>query len=150
MNKAMQIILSVGITAALVVFSLPAYAQFNVSIAEIGPTQSNLDPSDPDGASGGRVNGLATVEGNNQIIYAASEWGGLWKSTDTGRTWVHLIGHVPTVTWDVEVDSENEKRVFATSFYDGRVNSRAGINVSLETIRPWWNWSNLSRFSAAP
>lgn len=118
-------------------FSIPALALHSVTITEIGPKQSSLDSSDPDGASGGRVNGLATVAENNSIFYAASEWGGLFKSTDSGLTWSHLDGHVPTVTWDVEVDPSSSNHVFATSFYDGRVNSLAGINVSTNGGKNW-------------
>jgi hypothetical protein len=138
MNKTKKILLT-GVAAGLLVagLSLPVLAQLNVTIWEIGPTQSNLDPRDPDGASGGRINGLATIADNSRTLYAASEWGGLWKSTDAGRTWTHLDGHVPTATWDVEVDPGNASRVFATSFYDGRVNSRAGINVSLDAGLTW-------------
>jgi photosystem II stability/assembly factor-like uncharacterized protein len=130
---------SVWATVSLLALALgsPTQAQHDITIAEIGPTQSSLDPSDPDGASGGRVNGLATVAGTDRILYAASEWGGLWKSTDAGRTWSHLNGHVPTATWDVEVDPGNENRVYATSFYDGRVDSRAGISVSTNAGSTW-------------
>ena len=39
--------------------------------------------------------------------------------------------------WDVEVDPSNSNRVFATSFYDGRVNSLAGINVSTNGGTTW-------------
>lgn len=84
----------------------------------ISPTQSTLHPADPDGASGGRVNGLAAVAGDNTVYYAASEWGGLFKSTDGGDVWFHLDGHVPTATWGIKVDPSNANRVFATSFYD--------------------------------
>ncbi|MDD5296225.1 MAG: sialidase family protein [Rhodocyclaceae bacterium] len=103
----------------------------------ISPTSSSLDASDPDGASGGRVNGLASVPGDNKTYYAASEWGGLFKSKDAGKTWAHLPGHVPTVTWHVKVDPGNVDRVYATSFYDGRVSSIAGINVSLDAGATW-------------
>jgi hypothetical protein len=112
-----------------------SYAQF--TITEINPTRSTLDPNDPDGASGGRINGLAAVASNNNIVYAASEWGGLYKSVDRGRVWVRLDGHSPTVTWDVEVSPASPNLVIATSFYDGRVMSRAGINVSTDSGNTW-------------
>jgi photosystem II stability/assembly factor-like uncharacterized protein len=111
----------------------PAHAQ--VTLTEVNPTQSTLHASDPDGASGGRVNGLARA--SNSVFYAASEWGGLYKSTDTGRTWVRLDRHLPTATWDVEVSPADVNRVVATSFYDGRVTSRAGINVSTDAGATW-------------
>jgi hypothetical protein len=52
-----------------------------VTIREISPTRSNT----PDGRiNAGRVNHLARA--TNTIFYAASEFGGLFKSTDAGRT----------------------------------------------------------------
>jgi photosystem II stability/assembly factor-like uncharacterized protein len=112
-------------------------SQTVLEVVPIGPRQSSLDPTDPDGASGGRVNGLAIAPNSNAVMYAASEWGGLFKSTDTGLTWQHLAGHTPVATWDVEVDPANASRVFATSFYDGRVASRAGINLSSDAGATW-------------
>lgn len=121
--------------ALLLAANLPAHAQ--ITITEINPNQSSLDATDPDGASGGRVNGLAAAPGSNQVFYAASEWGGLYKSTNAGRNWTRLNGHLPTVTWDVEVSPGDANRVIATSFYDGRVNSRSGISVSTDGGNTW-------------
>src|SRR5512141_2251428 len=73
------------------------------TFVDINPSSSDFDPIDPDGASPGRINGLASVAGNNATFYAATEWGGIYKSTDTGLTWSFLPGHRPTATWDVEV-----------------------------------------------
>ena len=108
------------------------------SYVDINPNSSNLDTSgNPNGASGGRFNGLAAVPGDNQVFYGASEWGGLYKTTDGGNRWGRLDGHLPTVTWDVEVMPNNVNRVFATSFYDGFVNSAAGIQVSNDAGATW-------------
>ena len=113
------------------------YAQMTVVVRDISPDQSGLDATNPNGASGGRVNGLGVDRSTPARSYAASEWGGLFRSNDNGLTWTHLAGHVPTATWDVEVDPTNSNRVYATSFYDGRVNSRAGINVSTDGGATW-------------
>lgn len=115
----------------------PVGAEVTATIQEINPNQSSLHPSDPDGASGGRVNGLGSVAGDNTTFYAASERGGLYKSTDTGRTWTRLDRHLPNFTVDVKVDPSNGARVYATSFYDGRVNSLGGINVSTDGGTTW-------------
>lgn len=114
----------------------PAAAQIAgpITIRDVNPSRS--DNTDPDGASGGRVNGLGRAS-NGSAFYAASEWGGLYRSLDSGQTWAHLDGHVPTVTWDVEVSRVDAQRVYATSFYDGRVNSIAGINVSTDGGVTW-------------
>lgn len=129
---------------AIVTFALSAWlaadaapAALPVTIVDINPNQSTLDPIDPDGASGGRVNGLGVDRMSPNNAYAASELGGLFKSTDAGQTWSHLDGHVPTRTWDVEVDPQNSNRVYATSFYDGRLDSRSGINVSTDGGVTW-------------
>ena len=100
-----------------------ASAQLSVAIKDISPDRSNSP--DADAASGGRVNKLGADRSTPGRVYAASEFGGLFRSTDNGLTWAHLDGHVPTVTWDVKVDPTNSNRVYATSFYDGRTNSRS-------------------------
>ncbi len=112
-------------------------AVFSHVFADINPDQSDLDPTDPDGASGGRVGGLATVAGDNATYYAASEYGGVYKSADFGLTWDHLDGHLPQITWDVEVDPSDSDRVYATSFYDARVDPVTGIQVSNDAGATW-------------
>ena len=130
-------IFAMSFLAVLLMVPGAARGGLSVSVIDISPDQSTLDPSDPDGASGGRVNGMAGDPMSPNNLYAASEWGGLFKSIDRGQTWIHLDGHVPTATWDVEVDPRNSNRVYAASFYDGRVASRAGINVSTDGGATW-------------
>ena len=49
------------VALAVIASVAPASAQFQLTVEEIGPKRSSLHPSDPDGASGGRVNGLAVA-----------------------------------------------------------------------------------------
>ena len=121
--------------ALLCVLFVPSIVLAQITITEINPNQSTL--SDPDGASGGRVNHLAGDKSNNAVFYAASEFGGLYKSTDRGLTWARLNGHLPTVTWDVKTNPADPRRVYATSFFDGRASSLAGINVSTDGGATW-------------
>ena len=128
-------ILGLWLVSAALMAGGPAFGQ--VSFTDINPNQSPLHPSDPDGASGGRVNGLASVERDPNTYYAATEWGGIYKSTDRGRTWARLDRHLPVATWDVAVLPQRPQTVIATSFYDGRVASQAGINVSNDGGATW-------------
>ena len=119
-------------------------------IHDINPNNSDLDASDPDGASGGRVNGLASVAGDNQTFYAASEWGGLYRTTDAGVTWAFLNGHLPMATWDVEVDPSNTQRVYATSFFDGRETPLSGIEVSTDGGNTWTHPASANPPASSP
>ena len=104
-------------------------------ISDINPDTS--DNGNANASSGGRVNGLANASGNNQVYYAASEYGGIFKTTDGGNNWARLNAFLPVMAWDVEVDPSNNNRVYATSWYDGRVNSLAGIQVSTNAGASW-------------
>ena len=104
---------------------------------DINPDQSTLDASNPNGASAGRCNGLASVAGDNETFYLASEWGGLYRSTDAGLTWDFLPGHMPLAAWDVEVNPDSTSTIYATSFYDGRLDSISGIEVSNDGGSTW-------------
>jgi len=128
LSIAIALILALGITPVV-------QAQF--TFEDVNPSTSNLDPTDADGATGGRVNGLATVAGSNSIFYAASEWGGIYKTFDGGLTWTRLDDHNPNGAWDVEVNPGAVNRVYATSKYDGRTTSIAGINVSYDSGVTW-------------
>ncbi len=121
----------------ILLFAVPPAMAQTIVFADVNPDNSDTDPDDPDGATGGRVNGLAIEAGNNQVMFAASEWGGLYKSLDGGRTWFRLDGHLPVATWDVEIDPATPSRVYATSFFDGKIDSRSGINVSTDGGATW-------------
>jgi photosystem II stability/assembly factor-like uncharacterized protein len=102
-----------------------------ITIKEINPTHT----IDVGTVSGGRVNQLGRA--TNSIFYAASEFGGLFKSTDRGRTWARLDSYLPTRVSDVKVSPADPNLVIATSLYDGRVSSLAGINVSRNGGKDW-------------
>ena len=112
----------------------------------------NIDPC-PDpclyGGSGGRVNGVDTVPDNPLISFAASELGGLFKSVNGGNSWSHLDGHLPTRTWDVAA-APGGQTVYATSFFDGRVDSRAGLQVSRDGGSTWTAPLSLRAVPAVP
>lgn len=59
-----------------------------------------MDPDAPANRNGiaGRVNGLGVSPRSREIAYAASEWGGLYKTTNGGDKWFRLNGHQPQAT----------------------------------------------------
>ncbi|MEX2646197.1 MAG: PKD domain-containing protein [Gaiellaceae bacterium] len=127
--------LGIGVLATYVVAGIMAGAAL-AGIVDVNPDVS--DNGNANASTGGRINaGLGADPGNPGTFYAASEYGGLFKTTDFGATWTHLDDHVPSFTWDVEVDPSNSNRVYATSWYDGRVSSLAGIARSTNGGTTW-------------
>ncbi|HEY6875948.1 MAG TPA: hypothetical protein VI384_06280 [Candidatus Dormibacteraeota bacterium] len=75
---------------------------------------------------GGRTVNFAVNPINTQIVFAATEFGGLWKSTDHGSTWSH-VDQVPlTAMEDVKIASSDVNLVIASGAYDGSFDNRGG------------------------
>ena len=135
----MRHFLRISVCVAGLFAFVPCNSQ-TVTIQEINPTHSVTGSSGAIGgsvnaATGGRVNHVAHA--TDDIYYAASEYGGLYKSTDGGRTWARLDSHIPTKIFSVEASPANPNSVIATSLYDGRVVSLAGINMSSDGGITW-------------
>ncbi len=109
-----------------------AFAQ-KASWFDINPNSSN---DGQNGSSMGRVNHVGAA-GDLSKVYAATEWGGLYQSFDQGGTWTKIESFAPSATWDIKVDPSNSQRVYATSFFDGRVNPQSGISVSNDAGGTW-------------
>ncbi len=119
--------------AAVLGFCGSAFGQITSTWFDINPSHSN---GDRNSASGGRINHLGAASDFSKV-YAASEWGGLYQSFDMGNSWVRINTFIPSATWDVKVDPLDNTKVYATSFFDGRVNSQAGISVSRDAGTTW-------------
>jgi hypothetical protein len=135
-------LLWVSVTAGALLASalaLPAHAQAvaALNVSDINPDNSTLHDKDANGSAGGRVNGLTISVGGRTVMYAASEWGGLFESLDKGHTWQHVDSHLPSALWRVAVDPSNSDRIVTTSFYDGRQESMSGINISTDGGITW-------------
>jgi photosystem II stability/assembly factor-like uncharacterized protein len=90
------------------------------------------------------VHNLAAVPGNASTYFAASEVGGLFKSTDGGVSWFHLDGYLPGSAWNVAA-APGGQRVYATSFNEGRLDLTAVLQVSTDGGITW-----SGRLPAAP
>ena len=74
---------------------------------------------------------------NNAVAIAASESGGLWKTTNTGANWSLLSG-LPTFRMsDVKMDPGNPQIVIATSWFDSHVTNGGGIWRSTDGGTTW-------------
>lgn len=124
-------------TLAAVLAALASQSSAQFITSEINPVRSALHPTDNNAGSGGRVTGLAADRNKPDVYYAATEWGGLYKSNDRGLNWDRLDGHLPTATWDVAVNPIDTTIVIATSMYDGRRTSLAGISRSTDGGVTW-------------
>ena len=114
-----------------------AEAQVSWHIDNISPASSDRDGSNPNSASGGRVNKLAAHPTDATIYFAASEWGGLFRTADTGRNWSYVAGHHPQAAWAVEFDPANPNMLIATSLFDGKTTPESGINISRDGGVTW-------------
>lgn len=140
MRRVLRVLTAVALLSGLAVaapLSVTPAAAAETAIDDISPDNSDLDATDPDGASGGRVNGLANSVADDDIFFAATEYGGLYKTLDGGLTWSHLESHLPMVMWDVETDPENGGIVYATSFFDGKEDPASGIARSEDGGATW-------------
>ena len=126
----------VSVLAACVSMLAAGAAAAPFQLADINPDASIIAQG-RNNSQGGRVNGLKVAAGGNQVAYAASEWGGIYKTTDGAQTWAHLDNHLPQATFDVDVDPSDTSTVYATSLYDGRVDPLSGISVSYDAGATW-------------
>jgi hypothetical protein len=144
-----------GACAALCTVLTPdSQAQIRTNWFDMNPSRSDLDASNPNGSSGGRVNHLGATSDMSQV-YAASEWGGLWTSLNQGLTWTKVTSFTPSAAWDVKVDPRNAQKIYATSFFDGRVIGkrtapRSGISISTDAGNTWTNAPRSTLVSTVP
>jgi uncharacterized repeat protein (TIGR01451 family) len=87
---------------------------------------------------GGRNEATAVNPVNHQIVLAAEEFGGLWKSTDGSAHWAHVDGLPLTAMDDVKFAASDPGLVVATGEYDGSSsNHTAQIYVSTDGGTTW-------------
>jgi photosystem II stability/assembly factor-like uncharacterized protein len=86
---------------------------------------------------GGRVNALAVDPVDPQVVYAASEAGGVFVSGDGGASWRHVDEIAMAATNDVKFMPGQPNVIVATGDYDGRVHSLGGVWVSRDGGSTW-------------
>ena len=128
---------SITMTLCFTVFaSTLAYAQITANWFDINPSKSNTDASNPNSASGGRIQKLGAASDMSRV-YATSEWGGLYVSLNQGLTWTRVQTFSPSVAYDVKV-IPGTRTVLVTSSFDGRaIRSQSGISISTDAGTSW-------------
>lgn len=114
----------VGFGTALI----PSALQKTASAFTAPPAVTDANPNQLTSGDlfGGRTVAFAVNPINTQIVFAATEFGGLWKSTNHGSSWSH-VDQVPlTAMQDVQFAASDANLVIATGSYDGSIDNRGG------------------------
>lgn len=91
------------------------------------------------GPGNGRVNCIAFDPSNDQVVFAGTPAGGLWKSTNNGQDWSPLTDHLPTLGVSGIVVSEDDSDVIyiATGDSDASDTYSLGIFKSIDGGETW-------------
>jgi hypothetical protein len=100
-----------------------------------GTPDGGFDPS-------GRVDSIAIDRFNDNILYATTNWAGVWKSTDGARTWSQASAGLRTGVTPNErslaIDDVHPNRLmYLTKSDDGRPTSYGGLYVSIDSANSW-------------
>lgn len=87
----------------------------------------------------GRINIIVQHPTNDQIIYAGSPSGGIWKTTDGGATWENLNDDFPTLgVSGIAIDYTNPQTIYiATGDKDGNDTYSIGVVKSTDGGQTW-------------
>src|SRR6266704_6436011 len=99
--------------------------------------QPSIVPFQPDVMWGGRTVAVDVSPADTNVAVAASESGGLFKTTDSGITWSHLDSLPPFRMSDVKFAPSNGQILIASAWSDSNVTSTGGIWRSLDGGASW-------------
>jgi uncharacterized repeat protein (TIGR01451 family) len=104
----------------------------------------------PSAPYGGRVRGITISPNNNQLAYAASELGGIFRSTNGGTNWTHIDDVPLSISLDVMFNPQNANIVIASGFSDGGATNQGGIWRSTDGGFTWNKPATSTPTSATP
>jgi len=114
-------VLPTFVVAAGLVNATPASANVPSAVTDVNPSSLTSGT-----LFGGRTNAFAVNPVSPSIVFAATEFGGLWKSTDGGHSWGHVDAVPLTNMWDVKYAPTDANLLVATGGYDGSIDNRGG------------------------
>ena len=97
----------------------------------------SLTPYQPNVKWGGRTVAVDVSPADSAVAIAASESGGLFKTTDSGATWSHIDTLLPFRMSDVQYDPDNAQIVLASAWGDSRTVNGGGIWRSTDGGATW-------------
>lgn len=139
------------VAITMIVASLVQKGRGQITVTDISPDLP-FGVCDPTFGScfstpGGRLEGLAIDPTNDSILYAATEWAGVWKTTNGGQTWSQsgkgLRSGISSPWYNggstIAVDSTNPQRLlYAVQDKDARTGASAGgLWVSIDGAATW-------------
>ncbi len=92
---------------------------------------------------GGRVEALAVNPSNANIVLAATELGGLYRSTNGGTSWSHVDSLPMTMMRDVEFAPTDPNLVIATGNADTHTSDQGGVWRSTNGGSSWTHIADL-------
>jgi len=78
---------------------------------------------------GGRIQNFGVDQVNPLNVYAATELGGIYRSTDGGNNWSHVDAIGLTASSDVKVAPTDSNLIVAVGFYDGHTAAGGGGDI---------------------
>ncbi|HEV2952871.1 MAG TPA: hypothetical protein VG015_02125, partial [Candidatus Dormibacteraeota bacterium] len=142
--------LLIGTISITTLFSVPAQAVAPVRASLVSPASTapwtQVGPSgqtvggSPWGDSG-RVQSIAFDPTNPQVVYAGTSTGGVWKTTDEGRTWVPLTDSQNSLTAGALAVGPNPSDIYeftgtdASNFHFSTV--EGGVLASTDAGQTW-------------
>jgi uncharacterized repeat protein (TIGR01451 family) len=120
-----------GLVLLVVVIGTATGSPAPSAVTEINPVPT------PPVKFGGKIDALAVDPVNAQNVFAASELGGLYHSTDQGQHWTRVNQLQLFAMGDVEFAPTDSSLVIATADYDGRQISGGGIWRSTDGGATW-------------
>lgn len=96
------------------------------------------------GNIGGRFNSLAVDPNNNQVMFAGSTTGGLWKTTNGGQTWLPVFDNSPSLSIGCIVFEPGNSSTLYVGTGDPNVGGYPFIGTGIyKTTDGGQTWTNL-------
>jgi hypothetical protein len=96
-----------------------------------------VTPFQPNVKWGGRTVAVDVSPASSAVAIAASESGGLFRTTNSGATWSHIDSLQPFRMSDVKYDPDNANTVIASAWGDSRTTNQGGIWRSTDGGATW-------------